>query len=122
VLAPLLYNIYANDQPLDLQTKSFVCADDLCERSQQPTFSAVEANLTNTLNGLHQYFAVNTFKAKPAKTQVCSFRLKNREANRPLNIMWNGQKLKNFKNPKYVGVTLDRSLTLKNIFRTARPK
>jgi len=31
--------------------------------------------------------------SNPAKMQVCSFHLDNIEANRPLNIMWNGQKL-----------------------------
>ena len=122
VLAPFFYNIYTNDQPRDLQTKSFAYADDLCVTSQQPTFSAVEASLANALNGLHQYYAENSLKTNPAKTQVCSFHLKNRDANCPLNIMWNGQKLENCKHPKYLGVTLIACLHSKNIFRTARPK
>jgi len=116
-----LYNIYTNDQPLDLQTKSFTYADDLCVTCQQHTFSAVEASLTNAVNGLHQYYAENSLIANPDKTQVCSFHL-NRDAYHPLNIMWNGQKLKNCKHPKYHGVTLDHSLTFKKHIQNCKAK
>ena len=106
VLAPLLYNIYTNDQPLDSETKRFVYADDLCITSQHSTFTAVEKLHTNALNGLQVYYAKNSLKANPSKTKVCSFHLKNREANRPLNIIWHGKKLKNTAYPKYLGITL----------------
>jgi len=121
VLAPLHYNIYTNDQPLALQTKSFTYADDLCVTSQKPTFSVVETSLTNALNGLHQCYAGNSLKSNPAKTQVLSFHLKNREANRPLNIMWNGQKLEKC-NPQYLGVTLDHSLTFRKHIQNCKAK
>ena len=52
VLAPLLCNIYTNDQPLDSETKRFVYADNLCVISQHSTFTVVEKLLTNALNGL----------------------------------------------------------------------
>ena len=93
VLAPLLYNIYTNDQTLDSETKRFVYADDLCVTSRHSTFTAVEKSLTNALNGLQVYYTENSLKANPSKTQVCSFHLRNREANRPLNIIWHGKKL-----------------------------
>jgi len=70
--------ISAQTIKLDLQTKSFAYADNLCVTNQQPTFSAVEASLTNAVNGLHQFIAQNSLKANPAKTQACSFHLKNR--------------------------------------------
>ena len=103
MLAPLLYNIYTNDQPLDPETKRFVYADDLCVTSQHSTFNAVKKSLTNALNGLQVYYTENSLKANSSKTQVCSFHLKNREANRPLNIIWNGKKLKSTANLKYLG-------------------
>ena len=40
VLAPLLYNIYTNGQPLDTETKRFVYADDLCVTSRHSIFTA----------------------------------------------------------------------------------
>ena len=42
VLAPLLYNIYTNDQPTDERTSRFIYADDQCITSQESSFEAVE--------------------------------------------------------------------------------
>ena len=42
VLAPLLYNIYTNDQSTDERTSRFIYADDLCITSQESSFEAVE--------------------------------------------------------------------------------
>ena len=52
-------------------------------------------------------------KANPSKTQVCAFHLKNRYANKKLNIIWDGQQLQHCDNPVYLDVPLDRSLTFK---------
>ena len=122
VLAPLLHNIYTNDQPLNPETKHFVYADDICVTSQHSTFTAVEKSLTSALNGLQVYYAENSLKANPSKTQVSSFYFKNREANRPLNIIWHGKKFKNIAYPKYLGVNLDRSLTFKKQIQNCKAK
>ena len=53
---------------------------------------------------------------------MCSFYLENREANRPLNIIWHGKKLKNTAYPKYLGETLDRSLTFKKHIQNCKTK
>ncbi|KAJ8410030.1 hypothetical protein AAFF_G00210710 [Aldrovandia affinis] len=47
------------------------------------TFEAIEVNLTTTLDELLFYYERNHLHANPAKTQVCSFHLRNREANQP---------------------------------------
>jgi hypothetical protein len=57
------------------------------------------------------YYVQNQLRANPAKTQVCSFHLKNAQAGRQLKIAWNGVTLEHSDCPKYLGVTLDRSLT-----------
>lgn len=59
---------------------------------------------------LGKYYKRNYLKPNPSKTQVCAFHLKNRCANRNLNVNWNRTKLTNTQRPKYLGVTLDRSL------------
>ena len=122
MLSLLLYNIYTNDQPLDPETKCFIYADNLCVTSQHSTFTAVEKLLTNPLNSIQVYYAENSLKANPSKTKVCSFHLKNREANRPLYIIWHGKKFKNTAYPKYLGVTLDRSLTFKKHIQNCKAK
>ena len=122
VLAPLLYNIYTNDQPMDQNTERFIYADDLCVTSQENSFEAVEANLTTALDELLLYYERNHLHANPAKTQVCSFHLRNCEANRPLNIKWSGTPLEHCTHPVYLGVTLDRTLTFKEHIKNTKAK
>ena len=50
VLAPMLFNIYTNDQPIHADTRSFIYADDLCIASQGNDFSNIEASLTSALS------------------------------------------------------------------------
>ena len=51
VLAPLLFNIYTNDQPIHLDTSSFIFADDLAVTSQSKDFTTVGNTLTDALTG-----------------------------------------------------------------------
>ena len=69
VLAPLLYNIYTNIQPMDKKTSRFIYADDLCIISQGSSFKAVERNLTDFLTLLTEYYAKNHLKPNASKTQ-----------------------------------------------------
>ena len=50
VLAPMLFNIYTNDQPIHADTRSFIYADDLCIASQGNNFNNIEASLTSALS------------------------------------------------------------------------
>ena len=92
VLAPLLFNVYTNDQPIHLGTRSFVYADDLAVTTQSTYFAPIEETLTS---------------AAPPKTQVSLFHLRNRECGKQLNISWNGVKLTHCNLPVYLGFTLD---------------
>ena len=104
VLAPMLFNIYTNDQPVHADTRSFIYADDLCIASQGNDFNDIEASLTSALNTMTTYYDTNQLRANPSKTQVCAFHLRNREAKRELNVVWNGTRLSNTTTPVYMGV------------------
>ena len=67
VLAPLLFNIYTNDQPIHPGTKSYLYADDLCIASQKQSFEDVEKALGDALAGLAPYYAANHLRANPEK-------------------------------------------------------
>ena len=56
VLAPLLFNIYTNDQPVHPNTRSFLYADDLCIATQKQSFEEVEKNIGDALAGLTPYY------------------------------------------------------------------
>ena len=116
VLSPILFNIYTNDQPIHDGTRSFIyadAADDLCITAQYPTFTEVKDTIEEALSELTQYYRNNSLRANPDKTQVTAFHLRNREVKRSLNIAWNGVDLENTAYPKYLGVTLDRTLNYK---------
>ena len=59
------------------------------------------------------YYSSNHLKPNPAKTQICCFHLRNRDAKRKLDVTWNGLELDHYPNPIYLGVTLDRTLSFK---------
>ena len=62
---------------------------------------------------LTTYYRSNSLRAYPDKTQVTSFHLKTREAKRTLEVKWNNTDLENTPHPKYLGITLDRTLSYK---------
>ena len=76
VLAPLLFNIYTNDQPLPTDYSRFTYADDLCITTQQSDFQHVEQTLELVLDEMSIYYSSNHLKPNPAKTQICCFHLK----------------------------------------------
>ena len=78
VLAPLLFNIYTNDQPKSEDTRRFIYADDLGIAAQDSDFSVVENQPSDALNDLTPYYEDNFLRANPSKTQVCAFNLRNR--------------------------------------------
>ena len=86
VLAPLLLNIYTNEQPWSEVTHRFSFADDLALAAQDREFGIVEERLSNTLDELTPYIEENQLRANPSKIQVCAYHLWNREANHKLNV------------------------------------
>ena len=102
-----------NDQPLHDGTRNFVYIDDRYVTAQNPSFTEVEHTIEEALDELTTYHRSNSLRANPDKTQVTSFHQKNREAKRTLEVKWNNTNLENTPHPKYLGVTLDRTLSYK---------
>ena len=123
VLSPTLFNIlYTNDQPILDGMRSFIYADGLCITAQYPTFQEVEQLIEEALAELTHYYRSNSLCANHDKTQVTAFHLRNREAQRSLQVSWNGVDLENTDTPKYLGVTLDRTLNYKTHIHNTKMK
>jgi hypothetical protein len=53
---------------------------------------------------------------------MCVFHLNTHAANKQLNVMFNSTSIKHVDHPKYLGVTLDRTLTFKSHLENAAKK
>ena len=104
------------------QQYSFIYADNLCLTTQHNTFEQVETTLASGLNEMGAYYKENHLRPNPAKTQLTAVHLKNSQADRKLNVTWNGTKLDHTHSPVYLGITLDRSLTYRNYCLKTRAK
>ena len=113
VLAPSLFNIYTNDQPITINTRSFIYADDLAIATQASTFEKIQLTISTALSNMSSYYKDNSLRANPSKTQICAFHLSNKEAMRTLDVKWNGVTITHTAHPVYLGVTLDRTLSYK---------
>ena len=120
VLAPLLFNVYTNDQPIHPGTRSFVYADDLAVTTQSTDFAPIEETLTSALRGLSEYYTTNQLRANPTNTQVSLFHLRNRECGKQLNISWNGVNLTHCNLPVYLASHWTERCHIKRTSR--RPK
>ena len=96
VLAPLLFSIYTNDQPLQENTKSFIYADDRATLATGHT-EDVEVRLQKCLEELSSYYATKKLKVNPGKTVSCMFHLNNRKSKETLDLNWNGVKIEHDK-------------------------
>ena len=81
-----------------------------------------EQQIEEALGKLTHYYRSNSLRANPDKTQVTAFHLRNREAKRSLQVSWNGVDLENTDTPKYLGVTLDRTLSYKTHIHNTKMK
>ena len=113
-----------NDQPIHYGTHNFLYADDLCVTAPYSSFTEAETTIADALDELTQYYRSNSLRANPDKTQVTAFYLRNKEANRSLKVEWNRTLLENTPppHPKYLGVTLDRTLSYKEHIHNKKMK
>ncbi|KAI5728797.1 hypothetical protein M8J77_021293 [Diaphorina citri] len=83
--------------------------------------SNTEAVLTNDLQTMGTYFRKWRLKPNPSKTEATCFHLTNSLASAKLKIHFEGQIINHNFHPKYLGMTLDRTLSYKShLFNTAQ--
>lgn len=112
VLAPLLFSLYIADMP-DTKSKKYGYADDWALTTSCKTFEETEVILSADLKKLGKYFRKWRLQPNASKTEITCFHLNNKSANRELRIQFENKWLTHNKNPKYLGVILDRTLSFK---------
>ena len=91
----------------------YIYADDIAILTKNSSTYEIEDILSRDLHTIDSFLHCWRLKLNASKTVTSVFHLKNRSANRTLNVSLKGNALKFDSNPKYLGVTLDRSLTYK---------
>jgi len=88
----------------------FQFADDIPIAFQSKELKVGSATLTKNLELMNTYFHQWRLRPNHRKTEVCAFHL-NRQANDKFKVEFDGISVKHNSLPKYLGITLDRSLT-----------
>jgi Reverse transcriptase (RNA-dependent DNA polymerase) len=106
----MLFCLYLSDIP-STSSKQFQYADDIVLTYQANSIPECGKNLEFDLATLHGYFQRWRLQPNPTKTKLCVFHLSTHEAYRALDIKFADTPIQHNDKPKYLGVTLDRSLT-----------
>ena len=112
VLAPALFNLYTYDIPTT-QSKKHVYADNIALLHSTSDFQEIESAVSNDLDCLRKYFRHWRLKLNTTETVCNVFHLANHFANYKLQVKTSGQTIQHDPAPKYLGVTLDRTLLFK---------
>jgi len=121
VLAPLLFNIYISDLPTTVSRK-YAYVDDLTITHAGGDWQAVERVLSKDMATVGEYLRTWKLKLSTIKTMSAAFHLNSKEAKRELKVNYNNETLPFCSEPKYLGVTLDRSLTYHRHLESFRRK
>lgn len=110
VLSPMLFNLYVHDLPPSTSRK-FLYADDMAYAAQHKCFHAINQILTNDMEGFVTYCKRWRLIPNKTKTIVTCFHLNNQAANHKLEVLFDGKILEHDREPSYLGVKMNRSLT-----------
>ena len=94
-------------------SKKYIYVDDIALAVIANDFKTIESALSKDLDTLRNFFTSWHLKLHMSKTVCSTFHLANHLANYKLNIKTKGDRIPFDRNPKYLGVTLDRILTFK---------
>jgi len=121
VLALLLFNIYISDLP-NIVSRKYAHADDLAIMHADGNWQAVEGALSKDMATAGEYLQNWKLKLSTTKTVSAAFHLNNKEAECELKVNFNNETLPFCSEPKYLGVTLYKTLTYRRHFASLRKK
>ena len=121
VHAPSFFNVYFSDLP-PTESLKFGYADDWTLAIQSKAYSHIESTLSLDIEHLNEYFDNWKLRLNTKKTVATCFHLDNKQPARKLKVTLAGDVLVYDFAPKYLGVTLDISLTYRKHTENVRDK
>ena len=108
-MSPFLFNVYMGDIPLPpKELKLITYADDCTVMASGPTIPELEERINPYLHTLLEWFTANDLELSPGKSSATLSTTFSKEMNRELKIEIDGCPVLIVKNPKILGVILDR--------------
>ena len=113
--------MYISNLPTTISRK-YAYADDLAIMHADGDWQAVEVAHSKDMAAVCECLQTWKLKIRTAEKMSAAFHLNNKEATRELNVNYNNETLPFCLKPKYLGVTLDRSLTYRRHLESLRKK
>lgn len=111
-LGPLLFLIYVNDMQAVVKNKLLLYADDSAILVTGKNRSSIEKELTDELHSVSQWLIDNKLSLHLGKTETILFGSKHRlKTGSSLHVSCKGTDIQSTSNVKYLGATLDQSLS-----------
>jgi hypothetical protein len=112
-LATILFNLYMLNLP-STSLNLFQYADNIVLTHQARKFDECEIHLEKGLETMSRFFHQYRLRPNLSKTEVCAFHLGTHDAHRKLTVQFDNDPLiTHVDHPKYLGMTLDRTLSYK---------
>ena len=121
-LSCTLFLIFINDLPKFLNVSKALFADDLVIWTSEKYPILARAKLRRALATIGAYCNFWKLKVNSQKSVYSIFTRSHVQAARNLNLSMNGTPLSKVENPAYLGVTLDRQLTMKPFLQSLKNK
>jgi len=105
VLGPLLFLIYVNDLPKNINDKSvpILFADDTSVIVKSPNPKDFQTNMVTAFNCVNKWFKVNLLPINGDKTHYMQFKTKNKPT-LDINILCNDNIITTLPNMKFLGI------------------
>jgi len=110
------------DNPPTTVSRKYVYSDDLAIMHADGNWQAVKGMLSKDMSTAGEYLHIWKLKLSTTKTVSAVFHLDNKEAKRELKANYSNEILPFWPESKYLGVTLDRSLTFRRHLESSRKK
>jgi hypothetical protein len=123
ILGPLLFLLYINDLPqiTNENSKIILFVDDTSMIITNPSPSNFEKTVNKVIQYINDWFNTNLLSLNLDKTHFIQFVTKN-SSSIDLNIMYGNNKIAKVYNTKFLGLTLDNTLSWRTHIDTIIPK
>ena len=114
VLGPILFNLFFNDvSAIDTNVNQALFADDISVWSISKHIKVINLRLQSYLDQLEKWMNKWRTKVSSTKTTCCLFQKSGKFNNNSIELTYKGTKIKNERNPKFLGVILDPGLNFR---------